>query len=180
MEWEGVQQRQTEGGVFFLIGLNMRFFKSPSQTSHKRNSSTTSFKKKKGKCLFSPEILQRSEWVKVAESSLVLCDPMDCNLPGSSVHGILQASVLEWVAIFFSRRSSWPRDQTQVSCIAGRFFIIWATREAEECWWTIPFMWLSKMSLHPLPSYYPYKFSSHTAWQLPSFPSFTLKFSEFS
>ena len=44
--------------------------------------------------------------MKVAESSLVLCDPMDCNLPGSSVHGILQASVLEWVAIFFSRRSS--------------------------------------------------------------------------
>ena len=42
VEWEGVQQRQTEGGVFFLIGLNLGFLKSPSQTGHKRNSSTTS------------------------------------------------------------------------------------------------------------------------------------------
>ena len=55
---------------------------------------------------------------------------MDCSLPGSSVHGILQARILEWVAIPFSRGSSWPRDWTWVSCIAGRFFTIWATREA--------------------------------------------------
>ena len=48
--------------------------------------------------------------------------------PGSSVHGILQARVLEWVAVFFSKGSSWPRDQTQVLCITGRFFIDWATR----------------------------------------------------
>ena len=47
---------------------------------------------------------------------------MDCNLPGSSVHGIFQARVVEWVAISFSRGSSWPRDQTQVSCIVGRCF----------------------------------------------------------
>ena len=46
----------------------------------------------------------------------------------SSVHGILQARIPELVAIPFSRGSSWPRDQTQVSCIAGRFFIIWTTR----------------------------------------------------
>ena len=51
-----------------------------------------------------------------------LCDPMDCSLPGSSLHGILQARVLEWVAISFSRGSSRPRDQTQVSCIPGRRF----------------------------------------------------------
>ena len=51
-----------------------------------------------------------------------LCDPMDCSLPGSSVHGILQARTLEWVAIPFSRGCSWPRDQTQISCFAGRFF----------------------------------------------------------
>ena len=55
-----------------------------------------------------------------------LCDPMDCSLPGSSVHGILQARILEWVAMPSpSRRSSWHRDQTYVfcgSCIAGRFF----------------------------------------------------------
>ena len=55
---------------------------------------------------------------------------MDCSPPGSSVHGILQARVLESVAISFSRGSSWPRDQTQVSCVAGRFFTIWAAREA--------------------------------------------------
>ena len=55
---------------------------------------------------------------------------MDCNLPGSSVHGILQARILEWVAVPFSGGSSQPRDRTQVSCIAGRFFTIWATREA--------------------------------------------------
>ena len=61
--------------------------------------------------------------VKVAQLCLTLCDPMDdCNIPGSSVYGILQAKMLAWVAIPFSRGSSQPKDQTQVSCIAGRFF----------------------------------------------------------
>ena len=55
------------------------------------------------------------------------CNPMDCSPPGSSVHGISQARVLEWVATSFSRGSSRPRDQTQVSCIASGFFTIWAT-----------------------------------------------------
>ena len=55
---------------------------------------------------------------------------MDSSLPGSSVHGIFQAIVLEWIAISFSRGSSRPRNWTQVSCIAGRRFTIWATREA--------------------------------------------------
>ena len=63
-------------------------------------------------------------------SHVRLCDPMDCSLPGSSVHGILQARILEWVAISFSRGSSQPRDQTRISCIAGRFFTVWATRES--------------------------------------------------
>ena len=54
---------------------------------------------------------------------------MDCSLPGSSVHGIFQARILEWVAISFSRRSSRPRDWTRVSHIVGRRFTIWATRE---------------------------------------------------
>ena len=60
-----------------------------------------------------------------SESHLVVsdsCDPMVCSLPGSSVHGILQARILEWVAISFSRGSSQSRNQTHVSCIAGRFF----------------------------------------------------------
>ena len=56
-------------------------------------------------------------------------DPMDYSPPGSSVHGILQTRILEWGAIFFSRGSFWPRDQTQVSWFSGRFFTNWATRE---------------------------------------------------
>ena len=59
-----------------------------------------------------------------------LCEPMDYSLPGSSIHEILQARILEWVAIPFSRESSWPRGQTRVYCTAGRFFTFWATREA--------------------------------------------------
>ena len=55
---------------------------------------------------------------------------MDYSLPASSVYGILQARILEWVAIPFSRGSSQPGDRTQISCIAGRFFTILATREA--------------------------------------------------
>ena len=65
--------------------------------------------------------------VLVAQLCPTRCDPMDYGLPGSSVHGILQARILEWIAIPFSRRSFWPRDQTQVFCIAGRFFTVWAT-----------------------------------------------------
>ena len=66
---------------------------------------------------------------EVAQSCLTLCDPMDCSLPGSSVHGIFQATVLEWIAISFSRGSSQPRDWTQVTHIVDRRFTIWATRE---------------------------------------------------
>ena len=79
--------------------------------------------------IFPSKILKLVKWSEVAQSCLTLCDPMDCSLPGSSVHGIFQARVLEWVAISFSRESFWPRDWTQVSCIAGRCFTIWATRE---------------------------------------------------
>ena len=59
---------------------------------------------------------------KLPQSCLTLPDPMDYGLPGSSVLGILQARILEWVVIFFSRRSSWPRDPIYVSCIADGFF----------------------------------------------------------
>ena len=69
---------------------------------------------------------------EVPQSCLTLCDPMDCSPPGSSVHGILQARILEWVAISFSRGSSQARDRTQVSRIAGRRFNLWATREAQK------------------------------------------------
>ena len=70
-------------------------------------------------------------WLKseseVAQSCLPLCNSMDCSLPGSSVHGIFPARVLEWVAIFFSRGSSWPRDRTWVSHVAGRRFTVCMT-----------------------------------------------------
>ena len=71
---------------------------------------------------------------EVARLCPTLCDPMDCSLPGSSVHRIFQARVLDWVAIAFSRGSSPPRDRTQVSLTAGRFFTSWAPREA-QCHW---------------------------------------------
>ena len=70
--------------------------------------------------------------VLVAQSCPALWDPMDCSPPGSSVHRVLQARILERVVTPFSRGSSRPRDQSQVSCTAGRFFTIWATREAKQ------------------------------------------------
>ena len=71
--------------------------------------------------------------VLVTQSYPSLCDPMDCSPPGSSVHGILQARILEWIAIPLSMGSSWSRDWTWVSCIAGWFFTDWATREEYIC-----------------------------------------------
>ena len=68
--------------------------------------------------------------------------PMDSSPPGSSVHGILQA-VMEWFAISFSRESSRPRDQTWISCTAGRLFTNWATREAFSL--VSLYIWVSKI-----------------------------------
>ena len=70
--------------------------------------------------------------VLVAQSHPTLCNLMDCRSSGSSAHEILRAKIVEWVAMPFSRGSSWLRDQTQVSQIAGWFFTVWATREAQE------------------------------------------------
>ena len=67
--------------------------------------------------------------VFVTQSRPTLGNLMDCNPPGSSVHGILQTGILEWVALPFSKGSSWPREQTRVSCIAGRLVTNWATGE---------------------------------------------------
>ena len=68
--------------------------------------------------------------VKVTQSSPILCDLMDYSLPGSSVMGILQARIVKWVAMPSFSGSSQPRDQTQISWIAGRLFTCWDTREA--------------------------------------------------
>ena len=81
------------------------------------------------------KILNDDEWMIVAQSCLTLCDSMwgyNYTTVGSSVHGILQARALEWVAISFSRESSQPRDWTRVSSIAGTLFTIWSTREASK------------------------------------------------
>ena len=69
-------------------------------------------------------------WVCVSHTQVcpTLWNPMDCSPPGSSVQAIFQTRILEWIAIPFSKRSSWPRDQTWVSCFVGRLFTIWATR----------------------------------------------------
>ena len=75
--------------------------------------------------------------VLVTQLRLTLCSSMDCSPLGSSVHGI-QARILKWVAISFSRGSSLPRDQTQVSHTAGRLFTIWATRGS----WCFPCMYV--------------------------------------
>ena len=73
---------------------------------------------------------KKKKKVKSLSHVRLFVTPMDCSLPGSSVHGILPGNVLEWVAISFSRASSQPRDQTQFYHIAGRCFTIWVTREA--------------------------------------------------
>ena len=73
----------------------------------------------------------------VCQSCLTLGHPMECGPPGSSVHGILQVRILEWVAISFSRGSFLPRDWTFVSCIAGGFFIAWAIGETPAGGYTL-------------------------------------------
>ena len=81
------------------------------------------------------------KWIEVKWKSFICVQLFatlwtDFSPPGSSVRGISQARILEWVAILFSRGSSLPRDQTQVSCIAGRFFTIWATSALSAFWLT--------------------------------------------
>ena len=80
---------------------------------------------------FTTEALEKSENVSCSVVSDSLW-PHGHRPPGSSIHGILQPRILEWVASPFSRGSSQPRDQTQVPCIAGRFFTVWAMREAPK------------------------------------------------
>ena len=82
--------------------------------------------------------------VLVAQLCLTLCDPTDCGPPGSSVRGILHATILEWIAIPFSRGSSQSRNRTWVSCIAGRFFSVWATGKIPRKlwrWWKCMISW---------------------------------------
>ena len=103
-------------------------------------------------CHFLLQCIKVKSESKVAQSCPTLSNPMDCSLPGSSIHGIFQARVLEWGAIAFSRGSSWSRDQTQVSCMAGRFFttkppekpnfnIYLSTMWSSGQWWVWWILW---------------------------------------
>ena len=69
---------------------------------------------------------------EVVQLCLTLCNPMNCSLPGSSIHRIFQARILECIAISFSKKSSWPRGWTWVSHIVGKCFTVWATREVHK------------------------------------------------
>ena len=77
----------------------------------------------------------------------LFCDSMNCSLPGSSVHGIFQARILEWVAIYSSRWSSWPRDQTHISCISRKILHCWVTREALYIYIGILFLYIIFFSI---------------------------------
>ena len=83
---------------------------------------------------------------EVAQSCPTLCKPMDCSQPGSSIHGIFQARVLECVAMPFCRGSFQPRDQPWVSRISGRHFTIWATREAPVLYLSTRLYWASHVA----------------------------------
>ena len=113
------------------ISLNPRDSQESSPTLQFKsiNSSTLGF-------LYSPTVTSIHDYWKnhseVAQSCLTLCDHMNWGPPGSSVLGILQARILEWVAISFSRGTSWSRDRIQFSRIAGRCINLWATREARS------------------------------------------------
>ena len=97
---------------------------------HERQLDSMFFDLTPGVSLCVPQVL-------VTQSCPTLCSPLECSLPGSFVHGILQARILEWVTIPFSRGSSLCRDRSL--CTAGRFFTVWATREAPRC----PLRWPS-------------------------------------
>ena len=96
------------------------------------------------------QFLKESE-SEVAQLCPILCDPMDCSPPDSSIHEIFQTRALQWVAIFFSSWSFWPRDRTWVSCIAARLF----TSVLEE-----------ELNIHWLVVFYRQKASEQYQWSL--------------
>ena len=81
-------------------------------------------------CVQTSPLYEDTYYMLEAQSCPTLCKPIDCSPLGFFVHGILQARILEWMAIPCSRESSWPRDRTQISYVAGIFFTVWATKEA--------------------------------------------------
>ena len=119
---------------------------------------------------------------KLLQSYPTLCNPMDSSPPSFSIHEILQARILEWAAIPFSRGSSWPRDGTPVSCIVGRCFTVWATREgqkeeqgASQIWLLSPCggLLLNSFNFYFNPEKYRYL---RFAWNITEFYGFTIIF----
>ena len=111
--------------AFFTVQLS-----HPYMTTRKTTALTIrTFVSKVMSLLFNK--LSKREDRDSAQSCLPLCNPTDCSLPGSC-YRLLQARILEWVAISFSRGSSWPRDRSRISRIAGRFFTILVTREIQN------------------------------------------------
>ena len=110
----GKTNKQTE-----KLSINLTLYKA--YTIHCTNLREVETKRKKK---FNLEAWERKKESEVTQSCPTLCDPMDCSLSGSSVHGIFQARILEWDAISFSRRSSRHRDCTWVSRIVGTCFTV--------------------------------------------------------
>ena len=109
---------------------------------------------------------------EVAQSCPTLCDPVDCSPPCSYDHGILQARILEWVAISFSRGPSQPRDQTRVSRIGGRYFNLWAPREAGISENNLPAMqetWIPSLGWEDPLEEGMTTHSSIPAWRIPTY-----------
>ena len=109
--------------------INLQNIQAAHATQHQKNKQPN---QKMSRRLKQTILQGRHSGSLVTKSCLTLCNPMDHSLQGFSVHGILQARILEGVAISFSKRSSWPRDWTRVSYIAGRFCTDWAMREAPK------------------------------------------------
>ena len=124
-----LQKRLFECGIYFSkSSLN------PYKHSHVWSSRVVSGTK--STAVFSPDGLFQLPMPKGCACLLsrvqLFCDHMDCSPPGSPVHEISQAGILQWVAISFSRKSSWPRDQTHISCIGRWVLYHWATRESHS------------------------------------------------
>ena len=132
--WLGGTEEEGEGGTNLNSSIEIYTLPCVKQIAsekllHNTGSSALCSVRPKGVGWSGWEGGSRKMKKKVVQSCLTLCNRVDY-----TVHGILQARILEWVAFPFSRGSSQPRDQTQVACIAGRFFTRWATGEAQENW----------------------------------------------
>ena len=126
----GIRSDQIQEEVKHVLPLNDESYKRTVAVCSTPHSWVEAHRMSVSATLSLQWLVWNMPWSKVlvTQSCLTLCNPMDCSQPGSSVHGILQARIREWIP--FSRGSSQPGDQTWVSCIAGRFFTNSATREA--------------------------------------------------